>query len=382
MLRITPARKAWHSRKRSPQQYPRRLHMPTLICDCNKTMPLQEKSLGAALGEELQLHSSLCRREAGDFQQAIKGGAEVVVACTQEKRLFGEIGEQTEGRGIARQVRQHPRDGRLEPRRFASHAQVGRLAGRRAPARPRAGAHRHVQEFRPLAGDRFAGTGRTRRWFRERRAGRHLVHARRRGRAGAALPGSRRTHRQPQGLAGRFRAEMDRQQPDRPGPVHALQCLRGGMPGRRHRAGLPDRHGQMRLAPRLREGLRSRGRHRFQPRERGLHRTVRPGAGPARRAGICPACAAPGLFPLGRPGPGHAAQAARDGGRVRKAQVLRLQAEALRPQPQRNRGLQRLHRGLFGRGDQQREIAASRSRSIPTCAWAAGPAPRSVPPVR
>ena len=60
-------------------------------------MPLQEKSLGAALGEELQLHSSLCRREAGDFQRAIRSGAEVVVACTQEKRLFGEIGEQTEG---------------------------------------------------------------------------------------------------------------------------------------------------------------------------------------------------------------------------------------------------------------------------------------------
>jgi ferredoxin len=71
--------------------------MPTLICDCNKTMPLQEKTLGAALGEDLQLHSSLCRREAGAFQQAIKGNAEVVVACTQEKRLFGEIGEQTEG---------------------------------------------------------------------------------------------------------------------------------------------------------------------------------------------------------------------------------------------------------------------------------------------
>ncbi len=71
--------------------------MPTLICDCNQTMPLQEKILGAALHEDLKLHSSLCRREAGDFQRAIKGGGEVVVACTQEKRLFGEIGEQTEG---------------------------------------------------------------------------------------------------------------------------------------------------------------------------------------------------------------------------------------------------------------------------------------------
>jgi ferredoxin len=71
--------------------------MPTLICDCNKTMPLQEKILGAALNEPLTLHSSLCRREAGAFQRAIKGGGEVIVACTQEKRLFAEIGENTEG---------------------------------------------------------------------------------------------------------------------------------------------------------------------------------------------------------------------------------------------------------------------------------------------
>ncbi|HXD39683.1 MAG TPA: 4Fe-4S binding protein [Ramlibacter sp.] len=71
--------------------------MPTLICDCNKTMPLQEKTLGAALGEQLPLHSSLCRREAGAFQQAVQGGAQVVVACTQEQRLFGEIGQQTAG---------------------------------------------------------------------------------------------------------------------------------------------------------------------------------------------------------------------------------------------------------------------------------------------
>ncbi|MEP6824344.1 MAG: 4Fe-4S binding protein [Ramlibacter sp.] len=71
--------------------------MPTLICDCNKTMPLQEKVLGTALREELTLHSTLCRRDAGAFQEAIKTGAEVVVACTQEKRLFAELATQTEG---------------------------------------------------------------------------------------------------------------------------------------------------------------------------------------------------------------------------------------------------------------------------------------------
>jgi ferredoxin len=71
--------------------------MPTLICDCNKTMPLQAKSLGAALNENLTLHSTLCRREAGAFQNAIKGAGDVVVACTQEQRLFTELAQETEG---------------------------------------------------------------------------------------------------------------------------------------------------------------------------------------------------------------------------------------------------------------------------------------------
>jgi ferredoxin len=71
--------------------------MPTLICDCNKTMPLDEKVLGRALDENLTLHSTLCRREAGAFQRAIQSGEEVVVACTQERRLFAELGQHTEG---------------------------------------------------------------------------------------------------------------------------------------------------------------------------------------------------------------------------------------------------------------------------------------------
>lgn len=60
-------------------------------------MPLQPQALGAALDENLTLHSTLCRREAGAFQKAIQSGDDVVVACTQEKRLFAEVGEQTAG---------------------------------------------------------------------------------------------------------------------------------------------------------------------------------------------------------------------------------------------------------------------------------------------
>ncbi len=60
-------------------------------------MPLDPKGLGAVLNENLTQHSTLCRREAGAFQQALAQGQDVVVACTQEARLFGEIAEQTEG---------------------------------------------------------------------------------------------------------------------------------------------------------------------------------------------------------------------------------------------------------------------------------------------
>jgi ferredoxin len=71
--------------------------MSTLICDCNQTIPLQPQALGAALNESLTLHSALCRREAGAFQKAVQSGDDVVVACTQEKRLFAEVGAQTQG---------------------------------------------------------------------------------------------------------------------------------------------------------------------------------------------------------------------------------------------------------------------------------------------
>ena len=60
-------------------------------------MPLDPKGLGAALDETLTPHSTLCRREAGAFQQALGRGEDLVVACTQEARLFGEIADQTEG---------------------------------------------------------------------------------------------------------------------------------------------------------------------------------------------------------------------------------------------------------------------------------------------
>ncbi|WP_296541570.1 4Fe-4S binding protein [Rhodoferax sp.] len=68
--------------------------MTTLICDCNQTMPLDPRALSASLNEPLTLHSSLCRRQAAEFLQAAGQGDELVVACTQETKLFNELADQ------------------------------------------------------------------------------------------------------------------------------------------------------------------------------------------------------------------------------------------------------------------------------------------------
>ena len=65
-------------------------------------MPLDGPALSKALGPEAgaglaTVHTTLCRREAGAFQRAAKSGDDLLVACTQESRLFLELNEQTEG---------------------------------------------------------------------------------------------------------------------------------------------------------------------------------------------------------------------------------------------------------------------------------------------
>ena len=65
-------------------------------------MPLDGPGLIKALGPEAgaglaTVHTTLCRREAGAFQRAAKSGDDLLVACTQESRLFLELNAQTEG---------------------------------------------------------------------------------------------------------------------------------------------------------------------------------------------------------------------------------------------------------------------------------------------
>lgn len=61
-----------------------------LVCNCNGTMPLDQKALG------IPVHQSLCRQEVGSFLKALEGSESIVVACTQEGALFSELAEQSE----------------------------------------------------------------------------------------------------------------------------------------------------------------------------------------------------------------------------------------------------------------------------------------------
>ena len=60
--------------------------------------PALRQALGAEAGAGLEtVHSTLCRREAGAFQRAAKGADDLLVACTQESRLFLALNDETEG---------------------------------------------------------------------------------------------------------------------------------------------------------------------------------------------------------------------------------------------------------------------------------------------
>jgi len=72
-----------------------------LICNCNKTMPLDAKALAAALKLDStpNIASELSRRHVAAFEAAVKSGDDLVVACTQEAPLFSELHEQLKGGG-------------------------------------------------------------------------------------------------------------------------------------------------------------------------------------------------------------------------------------------------------------------------------------------
>lgn len=63
------------------------------VCNCNGTMPLDAAALSRALelAGPLPVHTELCQKELARFADQAAG--DVLVACTQEARLFGDVAE-------------------------------------------------------------------------------------------------------------------------------------------------------------------------------------------------------------------------------------------------------------------------------------------------
>ncbi|HTJ07652.1 MAG TPA: 4Fe-4S binding protein, partial [Caldimonas sp.] len=59
--------------------------------------PALAKALGTDVEGAATVHSLLCRREAPAFQRAARTSGDLLVACTQESRLFVELAAATEG---------------------------------------------------------------------------------------------------------------------------------------------------------------------------------------------------------------------------------------------------------------------------------------------
>lgn len=63
-----------------------------LVCNCQRTMDLDGKALGTALGcGPVSVHKELCRSGIDAFRSAVESGSPVHVACTQEAPLFEEV---------------------------------------------------------------------------------------------------------------------------------------------------------------------------------------------------------------------------------------------------------------------------------------------------
>jgi len=65
-----------------------------LVCNCEKTMPLDAEKLSAALGRDVgTIQTQLCRSQLQNFEDKLDGTDQLLVACTQEAPLFQEVAD-------------------------------------------------------------------------------------------------------------------------------------------------------------------------------------------------------------------------------------------------------------------------------------------------
>ena len=107
-----------------------------LLCNCNRTMPLDGKTVAGALALEAVPHvaSELCRRHVAAFEAAAKSGDELLVACTQEAPLFQELHDEFKATGEIRFVNIRETAGWSRESRQATPKIAALLAAAQLPA--------------------------------------------------------------------------------------------------------------------------------------------------------------------------------------------------------------------------------------------------------
>ena len=112
-----------------------------LVCNCEKTMPLDSEELSRAIsaagGEgELNVHSQLCRAQLDNFERALATGEPLLIACTQEAPLFAELAEEENSEADLRFANIRENGGWSEAAKQAAPKMAALLAAATEEARP------------------------------------------------------------------------------------------------------------------------------------------------------------------------------------------------------------------------------------------------------
>ena len=272
------------------------------VCSCNRTIAIDAAALGAALktGAPLSLHHQLCRKERARLQAALGEADDIVVGCTQEAPLFGELAAASSAASTAG----------CASSTSASRGLVGR-GGRPRPedsgAARAGGAARTRSRCRAWAiksggslliiGPAEAALAWAERVCAAQLAVSVLVTAA----TGGELPHERASRCGPgkchalSGLARRVRGRVAAGQPDRPRPVHALQCLHPRLSREARSTSATRSTSTMQGAPQCVTACGAIGAIDFAaPRQR-REGALRPGARSVARAAAAHARAAAGL---------------------------------------------------------------------------------------
>jgi len=268
------------------------------LCSCNATMPLDGDALAKALDiEKVPVKTVLCQKQLAQFSDNAAG--DVLVACTQEAKLFGDVAEE---------------GGTTQTIRFVNIRETGGWSSEAKSATPKIAAllaMAALPEPDPVPSVAYQSQGQVL-IMGPAEAALHWANALSSQLAVTVLMTGRTNGAElsPErafpvhsgkldrlsGWLGAFEAAWTQDNPIDLDVCTRLQRLHSRVSGKRHRLELSDRSRALSIAPRVRRGMRRRRGHRFRShgaRRDVADRTLRPGArsGPRSRAGHASAAA-------------------------------------------------------------------------------------------